>query len=659
MIGFVDSLVLARTKLRAKKVRLIVTVVVSGLIFGFIIGGMSLVGALGKSLDDYAHQQFDGKYFVSTMYQSAIPMEYYDTSRDPAIIKEINQLQSEYVKERTAAAKRLGVEYDASTEVPTTLPDPYADTSLPKDQQVVINQSSVGYQKYSEAEYAKKLASAPAPTIDALRAVSEAHHPSATTEIVPASTAQAQFMKDGKETFEPSTTSEVSTDIMMAGMPTTNLQELTYSQTDEAALKSFMMPANTERRQVNKAAIPVVVPLSAAVKQFGEKAGIGARPKDADELITWMNDARDKLNGQTYALCYRNTSSQQLVQQAVAQRQEIAQNKSTPDYRAPEVLYTLPSEDSCGAVITNDKQSNAAKSAASKQLQFQRESDPYYEEPAQAKLTFVIVGVVPDAGEASMMSLESFVQLFFGTTLQPGAIIPKQSYDALSEADRHQNILFATPKTSEEKFNARYGQSFLLEFDNVANARQFIMNRGCDQMTAFMSGCPADRPFVLLPFGTNYVAMSQAMTFIRPVLIGVLIIVGSIAAITIMAMMGRVMADSRRETAVFRAIGARRSDIVKVYMLYAAAIALRIVLFALLLGGLLVLILELLYAKRATQYAEVMYGVFNGGASFHFIGWSPYIAVVVGVIIAIGLIGVIPPLIRNVRRNPITDMREE
>ena len=88
--------------------------------------------------------------------------------------------------------------------------------------------------------------------------------------------------------------------------------------------------------------------------------------------------------------------------------------------------------------------------------------------------------------------------------------------------------------------------------------------------------------------------------------------------------------------------------------------ALRIAVFAALLGAAIALVVELLYSGRATNAAQLAYGVFDGDATFHFVTapsllwWS-----ILGGILAMALVAITPPLLRNVRRNPIRDMRDE
>ena len=122
---------------------------------------------------------------------------------------------------------------------------------------------------------------------------------------------------------------------------------------------------------------------------------------------------------------------------------------------------------------------------------------------------------------------------------------------------------------------------FIASFPSVEKARTAVASNSCQ-----MNWTPAceSMPFSLGAYGTNYLTVDDIVRQLRPVILTLLIIAFTIATIIIWAMMGRVMADSRRETAVFRAIGAKRSDIAAVYVTYSVWVAVRIVIFAAALG---------------------------------------------------------------------------
>lgn len=74
------------------------------------------------------------------------------------------------------------------------------------------------------------------------------------------------------------------------------------------------------------------------------------------------------------------------------------------------------------------------------------------------------------------------------------------------------------------------------------------------------------------------------------------IIIGCIAALIMMGVIGRVIADGRRETAVFRAIGATRNDMRLVYTMYTALFSLIIVVVSIAIGLGFAVWLDAMYA---------------------------------------------------------------
>ena len=238
-------------------------------------------------------------------------------------------------------------------------------------------------------------------------------------------------------------------------------------------------------------------------------------------------------------------------------------------------------------------------------------------------------------------------------------MIPEQLWQALPAELRHE-ALFAKPAQVDPTsvmWGGNQGDTHLAAFPTVDKARSAVRANSCT-----MSWSPAceTMPFQLATYGSNYLAVDDITTQLRPAIITLLIITFTIATIIIWAMMGRVIADSRRETAVFRAIGAKRSDIVAVYLTYSLWVALRIVAFAALIGAAIAIAIEVLYADRATTIARLAYGVFTDDPTFTFIGLrSPVMWGILGGIVAMTLVAITPPLLRNIRRNPIKDMRDE
>ena len=64
MIGPLYAITLARTKIRSKRLRLLITTVVSALVFGVMAGGTVLFDGMASSLTAFGRQNLKGQYLV-------------------------------------------------------------------------------------------------------------------------------------------------------------------------------------------------------------------------------------------------------------------------------------------------------------------------------------------------------------------------------------------------------------------------------------------------------------------------------------------------------------------------------------------------------------------------------------------------------------------
>lgn len=134
-----------------------------------------------------------------------------------------------------------------------------------------------------------------------------------------------------------------------------------------------------------------------------------------------------------------------------------------------------------------------------------------------------------------------------------------------------------------------------------------------------------------------------------------------LAGLIVWFMMSRVMTDNRKETAVYRAMGARRADIAAIYLVYTLIVGLFIAASALLFGVLAAYIIEITYGQQLGDIASIAFGLSGTGKNFFtlFDLTSVWIAYVCAGIIMICLVAVLQPLARNVLRPPIRDMRND
>lgn len=123
--------------------------------------------------------------------------------------------------------------------------------------------------------------------------------------------------------------------------------------------------------------------------------------------------------------------------------------------------------------------------------------------------------------------------------------------------------------------------------------------------------------------------------------------------------MSKILADSQRETGVFRAIGARNRDIAQIYGVYSAILSIIAFVLGVLISSTIALILTAKYgsllgaqlndfAGTTTVPKVVLYGV-------NVVHW----AVLLGILVGSALLGAVLPVLRTLRKDPILAMREE
>ncbi|KGN37023.1 FtsX-like permease family protein [Knoellia subterranea] len=663
MIGFRDSITLARTKIRSKRLRLLITTIVSGLLFGIIGGGVLLFYGTSASIDRFADQNLGGRYLVQGT--PVIPSEQlYPYPGDPALVKEMQAAHTAYLAERKAAAEKYGItDYDPRTEVAAIIDDPYGDPSIPASERKMVNQESVVWKR----RMAEIVATAQKSSKSTPEAFDTAARSGGATETYQPKHLQGlgiAYLKDGREdltgTNEPTPGKEGQAP--EEGMES-SIAQSNFTVMDDDLVRSFIAEPNAAR--ATPKGIPVLVPVDDVVATLGKNLGLTKRPRGSAAQIDWYRTVRDKANGATFTSCYRNDAERALIDEARQQAADLAANARTPGWEKPARILELPTTP-CGAVtVASDTRTEREKKKDADREAFDAQFTPRTD-PRAELLTFQIVGVLPTQ-QSGGSTLDSVVSGIVGTTYGYGALIPADLLAAVPAQLRHADLLTSPPPQSPEQMMmfGPYGPeaAYIASFPTINDAKSFIESQACPGTPGVFSGdyyIECGQPFSVGTYGTSYLVVDDIARQARPFLIGLLAALFGVATIIIWAMMGRVIADSRRETAVFRAIGAKRSDIMKVYVLYSIWVAVRIALFAGLLAAAIVVGIEVFFTERATRAAQLAYGVFDGDARFHFLGIpGPVFWAILAGILLMSLVAITPPLLRNIRRNPIRDMRDE
>lgn len=110
---------------------------------------------------------------------------------------------------------------------------------------------------------------------------------------------------------------------------------------------------------------------------------------------------------------------------------------------------------------------------------------------------------------------------------------------------------------------------------------------------------------------------------------------------------------------MFRAIGFKRLDITQIYVLYAMMLGILTIACSLSIGIFVAAIIHNASWLDMTVRSQLAFGVDDAKLAFSLFGWGPMVLWPCAAIIVAGLIGMVFPLLRNIRRNPIRDMRDE
>lgn len=645
MIRTLDAFKLARTKLRTRKIRLIVTLVIMSLLFSCLVF-ISLVttGAVG-SLKDFGKEGLGSRYFVS-----AWPMMN-STYDNPALLEELRPAQRDLIAQKKQLAKTLNMPYDEKTD--QTLPiimmqngpsasdveeyindqSPIAKTALNNQNNQITSITREGFDKRAKEQGASHTYSS-----------TMANYSNIFTNI--------KVLVDGKEDLTPQKQQGYN-----APTGVRSIESQGWNQISDELLQPFILEG--QNTQISKdGSLPIAAPYSAAQELLKlKKLPDTATSKDKLERLKYV---RTNISSVQAQLCYRNDASNTLLQTAISQQAEINANKGKKDYVAPSLQYNLPS-DACGPVtIKSDKRTAAEKKADADQKRFDAISMGNTE-PMQGIIKIRVVGITPDVDYDSSYSASSIFSGIFGSSIGTGWFSPQSVIQP--------GTLAATAQGGTLKERPLGDVSYYAEFKTLAQAKAFINNNNCQpdyekypSTAAQIKYCTTSgkAPFYVTGYGNNAGAIDELQSSIwkvaRFVILGVIII----AVVIMMGTLGKIIADSRRETAVFRALGAKRLDISQIYFTYTILVSGLIAIIAFALGSIGAKIINNIYSQDLSINAIITYNAADTSKEFLLFGVNPlHLLIILGLIIASGIVSALLPLLTNMRRNPIRDMRDE
>ncbi len=635
MIRVKDALTLSLTKLKTRRIRLAVMIVVSGLFFVLLVFASLVFNGATDSIDEFSQDGLGGRYIVKV---ESIDDPEFAMYEDKALQDKAKAADKQLIAAKKAEAKRLGIEYDPATE-----------------QQSVIDDGSGSGLRVQETPQSKALLQGfredfSEPFFKALDKVKQAY--AATGRFFGITLYSGGGSGDLPAIVPIKNNKEIT--ITEDSPGTAGFASITSGLTalDDEVLKSFVIEG--QDLQTDKSGVvPVVAPYTAVEEAVGF-VPLGAKASSAQRLER-LKEVRAKAAGTTFTVCIRNSTSQERQAMATDQLKEIKQNKGNKQYIQPEVIYGLASKPCQDVVVTKDVRTADTKTLDAKQLAFdQKFGKP---KPQQRIMTFKIVGVAPDMNTfEDGFKVSSILSGLVASNLGTGWFVPLSARTAMPEYDTAWATIGKT---------ASYQDQVLLEFASADEAKKFVDEQTCEPSYTsfedpFVDCRKEDKLFLIGSYGSNSVALEQARTWFESAFVQAALVIAGISAIIMMGTVGKVIADSRRETAVFRAIGAKRSDIAIVYVLYTLLLGVIIASFALVLGFGLAYLLNGRYMAELSVEALTIFNSQDLDRQFILIGVNAMqLMQLVAIILGAALLSAVLPLFNNLKRNPIKDMRDE
>lgn len=634
MLRILDASKLALTKLRTRKIRLTVTIIVAGLLFGVVVFGLTVLRASMTSIGRFSRDTMSTRYLLAYSNHNKDQSElFYNTPQDAK--DRILALHKQHIADKKAAAKALGVEYDEKSEEEPIM-------KINQDDSGSLNRNSWAVKtflrQYTDEKNPLKL--------ERIDAAAKRFGSSVTYRIqnVGGRDGSLDVMIGGREDFQRN--KEAVPEQLNEFVSAAGYQEIL----DESLLNYYFLP---HRAHATSNEIPVFISYNDAAVLLGKKPlPTTAQPQQHIERI---RELRNEAGNITIQVCYRNNASSHLIQQALDQ-QRTAANKPKNEFDVkPSIEYALPAADSCGgAIVKKDNRSASEKMADEKLQKFNQQFSTENITPQQAKLTYRVVGLLPDTAYGD--DLKSKLAGALNANMPSRWIIPKQTFEAGAAKTYLPNIL----TTERQELSGGLSDTTIYEFIDAEHARAFYHATMCNVQPKDKDLCVDGVSNFTRPFGSNSLVIEELQQQLTPILWYSLLGVIGVAAFILMLTISRTVADSRKESAIFRALGATRLDIAQIYVMYTLLLAGLIALFAIVAGLIGAGVIDVLYSADFSTAARYIIMPRDLNTTFQLFTFDPLIIALAAVsIVAAALIGSILPLVRNTRRNPMKDMRDE
>lgn len=631
MISLTSSIRLATVRLRAHWLHTAVTVLLIGGMFGVVAAAISTSQGLFDSIGQFSKHSIAGRHILGLNRPVVLPLH------NPKLAEEATQLFNDYTTKRAALAKKLGLPYNKSIDSsPVMTIGTMRKLKLPPLDQTGIARQ-VLLRHYSKPDIND---ATPAKLLQRLH--------------INAKTFTAEF-----RSIESGASNAI---VSVGGKPTSQQdakQFAIYTNTfifSPGEINQQFIFSNQGNWRPDSGEIPVMVSYNDATQLL--KLPFLPNNASIEAQDARVNELKAKINGFTYQTCYRNRAAVKQVTKYQEQQVAIARGEN------PKFRYQLDQTGCNNVTITNDKRTKAEKALDAKKEQFAKLADS--SEPVSKLLTYRVVGLVPSS-EASTRPDQAqhkssdFASLFHDA-FQPFGMrwsVPQNLFSKMPDTQQQELLGLLHPSEITLQFGYLKQRFHYIEFNNAHDAQRFIHRYVCEQKSDGQC-LPEGRKLAGSFEFSNAQPIHQLTEYTNRAIIHLIIAVVILAAIILYILIGRSVADSRHEVAVFRAIGFKRIDIALITVVYVLLVAILIILVAGGVGYALAYYANGTYSTNLAQWLTYMFGLSNAPASVSLIHFDKLtVGYLAGIVLGASLLAAIIPTVLSVRRSPLKNLKEE
>lgn len=621
MLKIKDSITLARTKFRTRRVRLILSLLVISLVCGVICSAILAVEKSRKSLENISDFGLHGRYLADFRYFSSGNFNHYDAPAE--LIVEAENLYKEDVAKKKAIAKKLDYEY-----VETEAENPIEKSDDGEKTLKIFTSEIAAKVWYNYLERQKKT-----PEFDYKNLLEEAkkYNPSKIIDEGYSIFSSSDYIYEGRS-FRSEDEKQTSDEIFLREK---------FSQGMRVMNEDLTRAFRFEDYKLEKDEVPIFVDYKTATNILK----LQPLKNDATDQQRYQRimEIRERIKDAKIQLCYRNeTARTQLGEYQIAQKNKKMSKFEYADLGVCENVQ-----------ITKDKRTAEEKLEAKKEENFLAETSQSPEPAITQLINLRVVGISDNGFDNGIFTgMSNFLSTLVNSSL--GGYSINIDGGLLDRNVQNSNIKTIFENKTPEKYSAKIssmlGKGAILEFSNIDELRKIIKEKGCNE-----SGCG---DYMAAPFGTQIMMIDEFSKFFGDFLKYVLIGVVILTSIMIYVVVNRIMYDSRKETAVFRAIGYSQFDILQIYISYLMIYS---VIVAILTSG-VVFVVEILcrtiFEPNVNEFLTHFLALDNK-LNFEIMRFSPVVFLIFVAIFVVGVFASSLPLIVNTRRSPLKNLRSE